>query len=106
MDDFGSGFSSYGYLKSLPADFLKIDGGFIEHLATDPLDQALVQSINQVAHALGKQTIAEFVEDAASLELLRTYGVDYAQGYYLGRPSLELTTVLALAGPVKGDAPA
>lgn len=99
LDDFGSGFSSYAYLKSLPADYLKIDGGFIEHLATDTLDQALVQSMNQVAHALGKQTIAEFVEDAASLELLRAYGVDYAQGYYLGRPSLEVVTVLNLAGP-------
>jgi diguanylate cyclase (GGDEF)-like protein/PAS domain S-box-containing protein len=103
LDDFGSGFSSYGYLKSLPADYLKIDGGFIENLAADPLDQALVQSMNQVAHALGKQTIAEFVEDAASLELLRAYGVDYAQGYYLGRPSRELVTTLHLTGKAGDD---
>ena len=86
LDDFGSGFSSYTYLKFLPADYLKIDGSFVQKLAEDPLDQAIVQSMNQVAHALGKQTIAEFVEDEATLELLRQYGVDYAQGYYLGKP--------------------
>jgi diguanylate cyclase (GGDEF)-like protein/PAS domain S-box-containing protein len=87
LDDFGSGFSSYSYLKHLPVDYLKIDGGFIKQLARDSQDQAIVQSMNQVAHALGKETIAEFVEDDASLALLRRYGVDYAQGYYLGRPA-------------------
>ncbi len=86
LDDFGSGFSSYSYLKFLSADYLKIDGTFVQKLSEDPLDQAIVQSMNQVAHALGKQTIAEFVEDEQTLELLRQYGVDYAQGYYLGRP--------------------
>ena len=90
LDDFGSGFSSYSYLKFLPADYLKIDGAFVQGLADDPLDQAIVQSMNQVAHASGKETIAEFVEDARSLELLRDYGVDFAQGYYIGRPSESL----------------
>ena len=90
LDDFGSGFSSYGYLKHLPVDYLKIDGSFVQHLAREPQDQAIVQSMNQVAHALGKQTIAEFVEDAQSLELLRSYGVDFAQGFYLGKPSATL----------------
>ncbi|HEX9625351.1 MAG TPA: EAL domain-containing protein [Acidiferrobacterales bacterium] len=90
LDDFGSGFSSYGYLKFLPADYLKIDGGFVQELAHDPVDQAIVQSMNQVAHALGKWTIAESVENEHSLRLLRAYGVDYAQGYHLGRPSAEL----------------
>lgn len=87
LDDFGSGFSSYSYLKHLPVDYLKIDGGFIRQLARDTQDQAIVQSMNQVAHALGKETIAECVEDDACLDLLREYGVDYAQGYYLGRPA-------------------
>jgi diguanylate cyclase (GGDEF)-like protein/PAS domain S-box-containing protein len=90
LDDFGSGFSSYSYLKALPVDFLKIDGSFVQGLANDPVDQALVKSMNEVAHALGKQTIAEFVEDEASFLLLKAYGVDFAQGYYLGRPSSEI----------------
>lgn len=93
LDDFGSGFSSYGYLKHLPVDFLKIDGSFVQHLARDPQDQAIVKSMNQVAHALGKQTIAEFVGDAQALELLREFGVDFAQGYHLGKPSATLTPV-------------
>lgn len=90
LDDFGSGFSSYGYLKFLPADYLKIDGGFVQNLARDPVDQAIVQSMNQVAHALGKQTIAECVEDEKALRLLKAYGVDYAQGYHLGRPAPDI----------------
>lgn len=90
LDDFGSGFSSYGYFKHLPVDYLKIDGSFVQHLAREPQDQAIVKSMNQVAHALGKQTIAEFVEDAQTLELLREVGVDFAQGYHLGKPSATL----------------
>ncbi len=90
LDDFGSGFSSYGYLKFLPVDYLKIDGNFVQRLADDPVDQAMVQSMNQVAHALGKQTIAECVENEASLRLLRSYNVDCAQGFYLGRPLSEI----------------
>lgn len=87
LDDFGSGFSSYGHLKHLPVDFLKIDGSFVQQLPSNPIDQAIVKSMNEVAHALGKQTIAEFVEDAATMDLLREYGVDFVQGYYTGKPA-------------------
>lgn len=87
LDDFGSGFSSYSYLKALPVDLLKIDGSFVRNLASNMVDQALVKSMNEVAHALGKKTIAEFVEDERTLTLLREFGVDYAQGYHLGRPA-------------------
>jgi diguanylate cyclase (GGDEF)-like protein/PAS domain S-box-containing protein len=90
LDDFGSGFSSYSYLKMLPVDYLKIDGSFVQRLANEPTDQALVKSMNEVAHVLGKQTIAEFVEDERALRLLREYGVDYAQGYHIGMPTEDI----------------
>ena len=90
LDDFGSGFSSFAYLKDLPVDCVKIDGHFIKNLAKNPVDQAMVKAMNDIAHALGKQTVAEFVEDEASLKLLRQYGVDFAQGYHLGRPDVVL----------------
>ena len=86
LDDFGAGFCSFTYLKHLPVDKLKIDGSFVQNLASTPVDQAMVQSMNQVAHALGKVTIAEYVESAQSLELLKQYGVDFAQGNFLGKP--------------------
>ena len=86
LDDFGTGFSSFAYLKHLPVDKLKIDGSFVRGLAESRVDQAMVQSMNEIAHALGKQTIAEFVENAATLKLLRRYGVDFAQGHFLSRP--------------------
>ncbi|MBI2380734.1 MAG: EAL domain-containing protein [Gammaproteobacteria bacterium] len=86
IDDFGSGFSTFAYLKELPAQSLKLDGSYVRNLASDPVDQALVQAISQVAVALGKATVAEFVEDAAVLDALRRLGIDYAQGYYIGRP--------------------
>jgi len=90
LDDFGSGFCSFTYLKHLPVDKLKIDGSFVQSLASTPVDQAMVRSMNQVAHALGKETIAESVEDAATLDLLKSFGVDFAQGYHIGRPCDEL----------------
>lgn len=96
LDDFGAGFSSFAYLKHLPVDKLKIDGAFVQGMATSHVDQAMVQSMNQVAHALGKQTIAEYVEDSTSLELLRNYGVDYAQGNYIGKPREALMNVARL----------
>lgn len=87
LDDFGSGVSSFGYLKNLPVDFIKIDGSFVQKMAENPLDNALVQAINHVAHVLGKQTAAEYVENANILSLLRKLGVDFAQGYGIARPA-------------------
>lgn len=86
LDDFGAGLSSFAYLKHFRVDYVKIDGSFIRTLDQDPLDRAIVESINQVAHHLGAETIAEFVESQATFELLGIIGVDYAQGYALGKP--------------------
>lgn len=86
LDDFGSGLSSFGYLKALPVDYLKIDGSFVRDMAEDGSDFAIVESINRIGHALGIETIAEFVQDEAILERLKSLGVDYAQGYHLHRP--------------------
>ena len=86
LDDFGRGFSSYGYLKNLPVDFLKIDGAFVRDLANDDVDHAMVNSINQIGHTMGVQTIAEFVETEEALEQLIHLGVDHVQGYQLGKP--------------------
>lgn len=86
LDDFGTGFSSFTYLKYLPVDFIKIDGTFVRDILSDPVDQAMVRSINQIAHSLEKKTVAEFVENEEILKALESFGVDYAQGYHLGRP--------------------
>lgn len=87
LDDFGSGFSSFAYLKSLPVDFLKIDGVFVRDIVDDPINLAMVKSINEIGHAMGKRTIAEHVENDAILEkLLSEIGVDYVQGYGIARP--------------------
>jgi diguanylate cyclase (GGDEF)-like protein/PAS domain S-box-containing protein len=86
LDDFGSGLSSFAYLKNLPVDFLKIDGIFVKDILDDPMDLAMVRSINEIGQVMGKQTIAEFVENDAILEKLREIGVDYAQGYGISRP--------------------
>ena len=87
LDDFGSGLSSFGYLKNLPVDFLKIDGNFVRDMAEDPMDRAIVEAINQVGHTLGIRTVAEFVESGDIAHHLRELGVDYAQGYYFSRPA-------------------
>ena len=87
IDDFGAGYSSYTYLKSLPVHYIKIDGSFIKHLATDLVDQTIVRSISQIAKATNKKTIAEHVADAATFRSLYDLGVDLAQGYYVGRPA-------------------
>jgi diguanylate cyclase (GGDEF)-like protein len=86
LDDFGSGLSSFAYLKTLDVDFVKIDGMFVKDMDVDPVSLAMVRSINEVAHVMGKRTIAEFVENDAILERLRTIGVDFAQGYGVGYP--------------------
>ena len=87
LDDFGSGWSSFAYLKNLPVDFLKIDGSLVRDMAHDALDEAMVRAINEIGHVLGIATIAEFVENEAVLEKLKALGVDYAQGYAIGRPA-------------------
>lgn len=81
LDDFGTGLSSYSYLRNLPVDYLKIDGVFVKDIKTNPSDYAVVKSINEIGHFMGKKTIAEYVEDDEILEILREIGVDFAQGY-------------------------
>jgi diguanylate cyclase (GGDEF)-like protein/PAS domain S-box-containing protein len=93
LDDFGSGFTSYSYLRDLPLDFIKIDGSFIQHIAEDPINRALVRSINEVSHILGKQTIAEYVVNAQVLEVVKELGIDYAQGWHIGEPAPPATFV-------------
>lgn len=88
LDDFGSGMSSFAYLKDLPVDEVKIDGRFVKDLASNSVDRAMVKAMNDIAHALGKRTVAEFVENEESFVLLRQFGVDYGQGYHLGRPDV------------------
>lgn len=90
LDDFGAGFSSFAYLQDLPVDRVKIDGRFVKNLANNAVDQAMVKAMNEIAHALGKKTVAEFVENEESLHYLKAFGVDYAQGYHLGRPDVIL----------------
>lgn len=87
LDDFGSGLSSFAYLKSLPVDFLKIDGHFVKDIVDDPIDRAFVESINQIGHVMGLTTIAEFVENDDILKILDDIGVDYAQGYGVHVPT-------------------
>ena len=86
LDDFGSGLSSFAYLKNLPVDYLKIDGMFVKDIVEDPIDRAMVKSINEVGHLMGMHTIAEFVENDEIKGMLKIIGVDYAQGYGIGKP--------------------
>ena len=86
LDDFGTGLSSFGYLKHFPVDFLKIDGSFVKEILHDPIDREMVRSINEIGHLTGKQTIAEFAENAEIINMLRILGVDYAQGYGVSQP--------------------
>lgn len=92
LDDFGTGFASMDYIKQLPLDYIKIDGGFIRHIASSPLDRTLVQCVAAVARVLNVKTVGEFVENDEILATMREVGIDYAQGYLTGRPEpLEMT---------------
>ncbi len=86
IDDFGTGFSTFSYLKQLPATSVKVDGSFVKDMVRNPIDKALVRAICEVARALNKTTVAEFVEDEATLLELQKLGVDYLQGYHISRP--------------------
>ena len=100
LDDFGAGFGSFYYLKYLPVDYLKIDGEFIRNLDSSEIDQRMVSAMVEIARALGLRTVAEFVENAEILERLREFGVDFAQGYHVGKPVpiKELAPVTIQAG--------
>lgn len=89
LDDFGSGFCSFSHLKNLAVDRLKIDGSFVREVTTDPIDLAVVSAINDIAHSLGKETVAECVDDVAVLKALLDCGIDNVQGYYVCRPQLQ-----------------
>lgn len=88
LDDFGVGYSSFAYLKDLPVDYVKIDGSFVRDIAKDSVQLAMVKSMNEIAHAMGKRTVAEYVDNDEVLHLLGHIGVDFAQGYLTGKPRL------------------
>jgi len=96
LDDFGVGFGSFFYLKAISFDYLKIDGEFIRGIVANPMDRLVVEATVGIAQGTGKKTIAEFVADDDTVRLLEESGVDYAQGYHVGRPR-PLAEVLALA---------
>lgn len=101
LDDFGVGFASFNYMRQLPIDIIKIDGIFIKDLDKNADDQLFVKALIDVAKGLGKKTIAEFVENKEILTLLRQYGVDYAQGYHIGRPEPKIHTDFAWQAPAQ-----
>jgi EAL domain-containing protein (putative c-di-GMP-specific phosphodiesterase class I) len=86
LDDFGSGYASFSYLKDFPVDFVKIDGVFVREILNKPADYAMINSITEIAHFMDKQVIAEFVSSAEIAQALSGIGVDYAQGYHFGKP--------------------
>lgn len=104
LDDFGTGFSSFSYLKDLPVDFIKIDGSFVKNMTRNSIDETMVLSIIQIARSLGKQTIAEFVQDEKTIAMLKESGVDYMQGYYVGLPSERLPANLRVVSDTKKNA--
>ncbi len=106
LDDFGSGLSSFGYLKNLNVSYLKIDGGFVRNMVDDAIDYAMVESINHVGHMLGIKTIAEFVESDKILDAVTKLGVDYAQGYNISKPIPIDDDFFSVANPMFGKAKA
>ena len=103
LDDFGSGLSSFAYLKALPVDYLKIDGSYIRGLARDHVDLAVVEAIQRLAEALGAKTVAECVEDAQTLERVRSMGIDFGQGYAIHRPEPYAAFALSMDYPAPGN---
>ncbi|MQT13235.1 EAL domain-containing protein [Segnochrobactrum spirostomi] len=103
LDDFGIGLSSFNYLRTFPADLVKIDGSFVRNVRQNAVDAAIVRSLNQIAHELGAKTVAEFVEDEETLACVRQIGIDFAQGYAIGRP--ESLDALLSALPDNGSWP-
>jgi len=87
LDDFGSGLSSFGYLKTLPLDFIKIDAHFIRHIEEDEANLSIIEAIHKIAHGFGMKTVAEGVENEKQLDILRTIGIDFVQGYLIERPA-------------------
>ena len=86
LDDFGVGMSSFSYLKTIPVDYLKIDGSFVQNMLNDPIDRGIVDACNQISHAAGLQTIAEFVENKETEEALKAMGIDFGQGFGIAKP--------------------
>ena len=86
LDDFGAGMSSFGYLKHLPVEYLKIDGSFVTDMVHDPVSREMVAAINEMGHSMKCRTIAEYVESEGILKTLGELGVDFAQGFHIGRP--------------------
>ena len=101
LDDFGTGMSSFAYLKYLPVDYLKIAGMFIKDMADDPMDHAIVDAINRISHILGMQTVAESVEDAAVLEKITALKIDFAQGYFIAEPEALLQEEPAVPAAIR-----
>lgn len=101
LDDFGAGFASFYYLKHLIFDYIKIDGEFIENLTNDPADQFICKSIVDIAHGLGKHTVAEHVADRGTLQAIRRYGVDYAQGFFVAKPQPLSEAIFTQAPPLR-----
>ena len=99
LDDFGSGLSSFTYLKELPVDYLKIDGSFVKDMLNDPIDLAMVASINQIGHIMNLKTIAEFIEDKATLNKLREMNIDFGQGYSIHQPQPAHQLIAQLVSP-------
>ena len=97
LDDFGTGVSSFVYLKTLPVDFLKIDGQFISHISQDAVNRSMVEAIGKVGRALGIATVAECVESEAVLTELKHIGVDYAQGFHLAHAAADLAAAAVKA---------
>ena len=108
LDDFGSGLSSFSYLKNLPSDFIKIDGKLVRHILDDPIERSIVEAINQVGQAMGLKTVAEHVESRALLQALERIGVDYVQGYHVARPMAfaEIADELCAPGAAATSRPA